>query len=113
METFFKVADKLRKTVADDTRTKPVKASMNHDIDKMQSFIIKLKNAMISEQGKNAGLQSVIKTLKEEIRCTPTYASVARGSLHVQAQEACSLCTKQQKRKNIKRHKRRSDKKDK
>jgi len=91
METFFKVADKLRKTVADDTRTKLVKASMNHDIDKMQSLIIKLKNAMISEQGKNAGLQSVIKTLKVEIRCTPTYASVATGSLHrtgVQAQDA-------------------------
>jgi len=86
IEMFLKVANKLRKTVADDTRTtKPVKASMNYDIDTMQSLIIKLKNAMISEERKNAGLQSAIKTLKEEIRCTPTYASVARDSLHVQA----------------------------
>jgi len=64
--------NKLRKTIADDSRTvKPIKTSVNHDIDKST---IKLKNALINEQGKNSGLQTALNMLNDNTQRTPTYA---------------------------------------
>jgi len=46
---FFKVANKLWKTITNDARTtKPIKISMTYDIDKMLLFTTKLKNALIN-----------------------------------------------------------------
>jgi len=42
LEMFFNVANKLRKTIANAKTTKAIKTNINHDIDKMQSFITKL-----------------------------------------------------------------------
>jgi len=78
---FLKVTNKLRKTITDGARTtKPIKTSMNHDINKIQLFITKLKNALISEQSKNSELQSALNILKENTQSIPTYTNIAKDS---------------------------------
>jgi hypothetical protein len=50
----------------------------------VQTKMLEIKNDLTKEQGKSAELQSAVHALKEEIRSTPTYASVTRSSKQVQ-----------------------------
>ncbi|KAH0951447.1 hypothetical protein HN011_010324, partial [Eciton burchellii] len=54
----FKLAKKLKQTLADDARAaKPRKITMNHDTDEMLLFITKLKDTLTKEHGKNSAVK--------------------------------------------------------
>jgi len=54
----FKLAKKLKQTLADDARAaKPTKITMNHDTDEMLLFITKLKDTLTKEHGKNSAVK--------------------------------------------------------
>jgi uncharacterized coiled-coil protein SlyX len=53
---------------------------MKNEMQKMQNEMRKMQNKLTKEEGRSAGLH----TLKEEIRSTPTYASVTRSSKQAQ-----------------------------
>jgi len=57
---------------------------MQDERQKMQDEIQEMQNKLIKEEGRSAGLQSAVHMLKEEIRSTPTYASVTKryNALH-------------------------------
>jgi hypothetical protein len=107
--------NELKQIIANDARaaktTKTYANQKTEDIIQMQN---KMQNELTKEEDKSAGLQSTLLALKEDIRSTPTYASVTRSSQQAQriqrTKKTCPLCTNQQQREVIKGHKRRTDK---
>jgi hypothetical protein len=76
-----------QQTVAKDPRAaKTIRTVVNRNMEdalqtilQVQTEISEIKNNLTKEQGKSEGLQSALLMLKEDIRSTPTYASVARS----------------------------------
>jgi predicted RNase H-like nuclease (RuvC/YqgF family) len=106
LETVFKLAKKLKQTLADDERTaKPTKTSKNEDIHEMQLHVTKLKHELTKKQGKITELQSVLNTLKEvlgilqyksyeNLQCK-CYEKLLTSTDIQRTKETCSLCTEQ------------------
>jgi len=92
LRAISKWMNELKQTVTDDVRTaETTKTYVNQKTEEimqrmtqMQNKMQKIQNKLIKEEGRSAGLQSAVNALKEEIRSTPTYASVARSSKQVQ-----------------------------
>ncbi|KAH0947252.1 hypothetical protein HN011_007648 [Eciton burchellii] len=94
-----KCMNELKQTITDDTRTaKAIKTyanqkteeviqlitQMNNEMqDEMQDERQEMQNKLIKEEGRSAGLQSAVHVQKEEIRSTPTYASITKSSKQV------------------------------
>ncbi|KAH0952229.1 hypothetical protein HN011_003134 [Eciton burchellii] len=91
LRAISKWMNELKQTITDDVRTaETTKTYVNQKTEEIMQWMTQMQNKMqkiqnkLIKEGRSAGLQSAVNALKEKIRSTPTYASVARSSKQVQ-----------------------------